>query len=42
LLNCYDNHFNRINRKDNIADKIAKQAIQRGSGDNITAIVIFL
>lgn len=43
LLNCYNGKCtHRINKNVNISDKIAKYAIERGSSDNITAIVVFL
>jgi len=42
LKECYDNSFNtRINKKNNIATKLAEHAINIGSNDNITAIVVF-
>jgi serine/threonine protein phosphatase PrpC len=43
LMNCYDLSQNkRINDKKNISKLLGKLAISKGSGDNITAIVIFL
>lgn len=43
LLQCYDNTTkNRINKNVNIAKKLAEMALQKGSSDNITVIVIFL
>jgi serine/threonine protein phosphatase PrpC len=42
LLNCYDDNLkNRINKNVNIAKKLAELAIQRGSTDNVSIIVIF-
>lgn len=42
LKECYDNTLeNRINKKMNIATKLAEHAISIGSNDNITAIVVF-
>lgn len=42
LLNCYDSALNkRINKGVNIAEKLAKYAIQKGSGDNISLHCIF-
>lgn len=43
LANCYDNSTKtRINRNINIAKKLGEYALQKGSGDNITIIVVFL
>lgn len=43
LDNCYDMSTNvRINKNINIGKKIAELAIGKGSGDNITVIVVFL
>jgi serine/threonine protein phosphatase PrpC len=41
LSNSYDEKNNRINKNTNIARKLAEYAIMRGSGDNITCIVVF-
>lgn len=42
LKECYDSSLNeRINKKINIATKLAEHAINIGSNDNITAIIIF-
>lgn len=41
LNECYDENFKRINTQTNIAKKIGEYAIEKGSTDNITAIVIF-
>ena len=38
---CYDLEGNRINKKTNIARMLADLALQKGSSDNITAIVVF-
>ena len=43
LTNCYDNTLNnRINQQVNVAEKLAAYALDKGSTDNITIIVIFL
>lgn len=42
LFNCYDENNKRINKKINIADKLAHFAIQNGSDDNVSVIVVFL
>lgn len=43
LTNCYDSTTNqRINKNINIARKLAEYAILRGTGDNVTIIVVFL
>ena len=43
LENCYDIQTNvRINKHINIAKKLGEFAIAKGSGDNITIIVVFL
>lgn len=43
LNNCYDDTTNiRINKDINIAKKLAEYAIQSGSGDNISIILVFL
>lgn len=43
LANCYDSTTGqRINKNINIARKLAEYAILRGTGDNVTIIVIFL
>jgi serine/threonine protein phosphatase PrpC len=42
LLECYDGDGIRINKEINIAKKLGEYAIQKGSTDNITIIVIFL
>ena len=43
LLHCYDKNLKtRINKKINIAKKLGKYAIKKGSGDNITIIIFFL
>jgi len=42
LNNCYDSKLeNRINNDHNIARKLAEHAINEGSGDNVTAVVVF-
>lgn len=42
LVECYDNTTsNRINKDINIAKKLGEYAIQQGSGDNITIIIVF-
>ena len=41
INNCYDMEYNRINKKINIARLLADHAIQKGSTDNITIIVVF-
>jgi len=43
LLNCFDNTTkNRINTNMNIAKKLGEYALKKGSGDNITIIVVFI
>lgn len=43
LVNCYDSTLTkRINKEVNIAEKLAKYAIEKGSTDNISIIVVFL
>jgi len=42
LNNCYDGSMNRINKKINISRRLAQYAIDKGSTDNVTAIVVFL
>jgi len=43
LSNCYDNSLSiRVNKKINIAKKLAEYALKKGSTDNITIIIIFL
>lgn len=42
LNTCFDSNFNRININVNIADKLAKYAINNGSDDNVSVIVVFL
>jgi Serine/threonine protein phosphatase len=42
LLECYDRTTNvRINKQVNAALKLAEYAIQKGSTDNVTAIIVF-
>lgn len=42
LLNCYDSELKtRINKDTNIAKKLAEYALKRGSGDNVSVIVVF-
>jgi len=42
LLNCYDDTLKiRINKNINIAKKLAEYALKKGSGDNVTVIVVF-
>jgi serine/threonine protein phosphatase PrpC len=42
LNHCYDDRLiGRINKTLNIARKLAEHAIQKGSGDNVTIIVVF-
>lgn len=41
LHNCYDMRGKRINEKTNIADKLAHYALNLGSGDNISIIIVF-
>jgi len=41
ITQCYDLEMNRINKKINIARMLAELALQKGSSDNITVIVIF-
>lgn len=41
LKNCYDTDMKRINKKVNIARKLAETAIELESGDNVTCIVVF-
>jgi serine/threonine protein phosphatase PrpC len=41
ISQCYDLEGNRINKKTNIARMLADLALQKGSTDNITAIIIF-
>lgn len=43
LLNCYDiSCTKRINKSKNIAKILGNYAISKGSGDNITVIIVFL
>lgn len=43
LGECYDGMLqNRKNKNINIARKLAEYAIQKGSGDNVTIIIVFL
>ncbi len=41
LNNCYDMEKNRINKKNNIARKLGEHALQLGSTDNVTIIIVF-
>jgi serine/threonine protein phosphatase PrpC len=41
IINSYDVSGNRINKNINIARKLGEYAILRGSGDNITCIIVF-
>ena len=42
IINCYDENLKiRINKNINIAKKLAELAIAKGSGDNVSIIVIF-
>lgn len=42
LLNCYDSTLTkRINKGVNIAEKLAEYAIKKGSGDNVSCVVVF-
>jgi len=42
LLNCYDESLkNRTNVNINVAKKLANHAIEKGSGDNVTVIIVF-
>nr|QBK88934.1 MAG: protein phosphatase 2C [Mimivirus LCMiAC02] len=42
LMNCYDRTLKiRINKKNDIAQKLAEYALKKGSGDNVTVIVVF-
>jgi len=41
ITSCYDSEETRINKKTNIARILAEYAIQKGSTDNITIIIIF-
>jgi len=41
INNSYDSEHNRINKKTNIARILADKALQKGSTDNITVIIIF-
>lgn len=41
ISNCYDTTNIRINKNINIAKKLAEYAIQKGSTDNVTIIVVF-
>ncbi len=41
ITNCYDLEYNRINKKTNIARLLADYAVQKGSTDNITIIIVF-
>lgn len=41
INNCYDSERNRINKKTNIARILAENAIQKGSTDNVTIIIVF-
>jgi len=40
--NCFDSMGQQINQNINIAKKLAELALQKGSGDNVTVIVVFL
>lgn len=43
LYSCYDSTLTRrINKKDNVAEKLGEFAIKKGSLDNITIIVLFM
>lgn len=43
LENCYDNTLEtRINKNLNIAEKLARHAIEKGSTDNVSIIIFFL
>jgi serine/threonine protein phosphatase PrpC len=39
---CYDVKGNRINENVNIAEKLARYAIEMGSTDNVSIIILFL
>jgi protein phosphatase 1L len=41
LKNCYDSVMKRINPNINISNKLAEYAIAKGSGDNVTCVVVF-
>jgi len=41
LLSCYDIKTGKRNGNNKVANKLAKYAIAKGSGDNITVIVVF-
>jgi serine/threonine protein phosphatase PrpC len=41
ISQCYDLEYNRINKKTNIARMLADLALQKGSTDNVTVIVVF-
>jgi len=41
LTNAYDMEHNRINKKTNLARLLADYAIQKGSTDNVTIIIVF-
>ena len=41
ISQCYDLECNRINKKTNIARMLAELAIQKGTSDNVTVLVIF-
>ncbi len=42
LLSCYDQNMVRINKTINIASKLGKYALDKGSTDNLTIIIYFL
>lgn len=41
ISQCYDMEGNRINKKINIARMLAELALQKGTSDNVTVIVVF-
>jgi serine/threonine protein phosphatase PrpC len=41
ISQCYDLEGNRINKKTNIARTLGDLALQKGSTDNITIIIVF-
>ena len=41
LNDFYDENMNRINKQINIATKLGEYAIQKGTSDNVTVIIIF-
>jgi serine/threonine protein phosphatase PrpC len=41
ISQCYDLESNRINKKTNIAKMLAELALQKGSTDNVSVIVVF-